>query len=93
MRSPRHKVIRPRDMQDLREVHGRMLAICARLYPAGEPYRAAIRAAHAVRQCAIDWTGDEYAFASSDGAGRRRGAADELLLEARQPAPEAPDRT
>lgn len=84
MRTPRRRTIHPSDLLAIREAHRSLLAVCARLYPAGDHYRAVCRAAEAIRQSAVECTGDPYAFATCDGAGRAPGPAEIMLAKAKR---------
>lgn len=68
MRSPRRKLARGHDVARLEEAHRILIGLCTHLYPAGDHYRAAVRASEAVRECAVVWTGDAQAFTAKMGS-------------------------
>lgn len=68
MRSPRRKLAKPHDVARLEEAHRILTGLCTHLYPAGDHYRAAVRASDAVRECAVLWTGDDRAFSAEIGS-------------------------
>lgn len=58
MRTPRHPKATPYDLVELRKAHRILIGLCTGLQPGRDDYRAVGKAADAVRQCAVDWTGD-----------------------------------